>query len=203
MLLNSQLIDESDVAAQPMPSSNLLGLKPLHYKTVLAQASKIHSPNNSYSYQSYTGNLGKYQFSSSNLELLNYLKKGSVAEQQSQALAINEGANWTGKNGCNSATDFLTNHGEQEAAIQFLWQYNVDWFNKNASFFGIASTSYQIGFLIVAQLTNARTVVGFNDFLMGRNTQGNILDYAGKYTLLDYFQAGISASDFGANVQLA
>jgi len=207
MLLNSQLIDESDVAAQPAPATQLLMLKPLHYRTVLAQAGKIHSPNNSYSSRGATGSLGKYQFNSVNLELLGYLKTGSVAEQRSQAganaLAINEAANWRGKNGCNSAGDFLINGGEQEAAIQALWQYNVNWLTKNTSFFAAATLGRQMGFLLVAQIAGTQAVLSFNDFLLGKNANGNATDYTGQFTLLDYFQAGQLASDFGASVQIA
>ena len=207
MLLNSQLIDESDVAAQPVPATQVLGLKPLHYRTVLAQAGKINHPNNGYHSQGFSGNLGKYQFNSVNLELLGYLKKGSVVKQQSQAganaLVINEAANWRGKNGSNSASDFLINGGEQEAAIQALWQYNVNWLTNNTSFFAASKTGFQVGFLLVAQIAGVQAVVNFNDFLLGRNVNGNVADYTGRFTLLDYFQAGQLASDFGASVQIA
>jgi hypothetical protein len=207
MLLNSQLIDESDVAAQPLPAIQVLGLKPLYYRTVLAQAGKINCPNNGYKSQGFTGNLGKYQFNSVNLELLGYLKAGSLAKRQSQAganaLTINEAANWTGKNGSNSASDFLTNSGEQEAAIQALWYYNANWLTGNTSFFTTATVGQQVGFLLVAQIASVQAVVRFNDFLMGRNVDGNLADYTGRFTLLDYFQAGQLASDFGASVQIA
>lgn len=207
MLAKSQLIDESDVATQPTPVFTVLGLRTLHFKTILAQASKMNSPNNQYNSQSVQGNLGKYQFSSQNLETLQYIKKGSVSEVTGQpgsnALAINEDANWTGKNGCNSAQDFLNNQGEQETAILALWKYNVDWLTKNTSFFAETTPSSQIGFLFVAQLTQPQTVSVFNDYLLGRNVEGNIVDYTGSHTLLDYFNAGVVAYDFGSNIQKA
>ena len=95
------------------------------------------------------------------------------------------------------------NGGEQEAAIQALWQYNVNWLTNNTSFFAASKTGFQVGFLLVAQIAGVQAVVNFNDFLLGRNVNGNVADYTGRFTLLDYFQAGQLASDFGASVQIA
>jgi hypothetical protein len=205
-LPKAQLISEADAAVQPRPYITVGNFTPVQLQTVLAQASKVCSPYNRYDARGAQGSLGKYQFSAPHLQLLGYLKLGTVealaGQDDDNALAIETEAAWTGLGQCNRATDFLNNTGEQEVAIQSLWQWNSQWLAQHTIFFSGLSTDQQAGILLVAQVTDIVATIKFYDFLMGRNDSGNSVDQLGN-SLMAYFNAGIAASNFGFQLNLA
>ena len=104
------------------------------------------------------GRAGKYQFNSVTLTNLGYLQAGIVDTAPSKPginlQIVKNDANWAGLHDCKTLPAFLANVGEQELAIQNLYQLNANILTKTTSFFGAADTAMQAGFLLVAHVSS-------------------------------------------------
>lgn len=101
----------------------ICGLTAEQSNKLKADIGKFESGSNYSKVQSKSGNyIGKYQFGSGALEDQGYLKPGSLKKYGTSALQ--NPANWTGKDGISSKEDWLSNGPVQERAMDALMRNN-------------------------------------------------------------------------------
>lgn len=197
------LITETDIVFQSWPVSVISDFTTGQTRAVLAQASRIFAPHNHYTSQDSQGRIGKYQFSSAVLEALGYLKIGSVDRVKNQpganALAVNTGSNWTGKNQINSVTDWFQSAGTQEQAVTDLYLYNRQKLSSVSSLIATLESNKLAGLLLVAHVAGVAEALRLLNYNLGKITTVD----ESLNTLNQYFYAGSSAYDFGTQVEKA
>lgn len=191
-------INESQIAKQPL-SGAVCGLTVTQTQALFAQIAHVESSNN-YHRQNPLGYAGKYQLGADALIGQGYLKPGTHTGTNAQA--INNPANWTGLNGCNSVQDFLNNPSAQESAMQGYTQKNC----KALRALGIINANSdpeQIGgYLMAAHLVGpggARTLYQ----IQNNESSGSPPSDANNTSSLTYYNLGSNAVSLGTSAQNA
>lgn len=195
----SNNINAATVAKQPDPTTNLCGLTSTQTKALLAQIGQQES-NGNYNTTNSLGFVGKYQFGAAALEDQGYLVTGS-SKTGTNKQVISNSSNWTGKNGCNSQTDWLSNPSAQEMAMQSLVQKNCNYLKKVGVITSSTSASDIGGYLGVAQLLGAGNAVKYNKYLNGQG-EAPTTDAFGT-SAQTVFTTGSNAVGLGTNISNA
>jgi len=105
--------------------------------------SKVEAKNGNY--------LGRYQMGAAALEDQGYLQKGSFAREGTAA--VQNPANWTGKNGANSKESFLSNPTAQDQAFEGMTAQNEKILERRGVLGASTSSEDTGGYLAAAHLT--------------------------------------------------
>ena len=95
--------------------------------------------------------LGRYQIGAASLEDQGYIAKGSFAREGTAA--VQNPANWTGKNGVNSKQDFLNNPSAQDQAFEGMTAQNEKILERRGVLGANTSAEDTGGYLAAAHLT--------------------------------------------------
>lgn len=110
------------------------------------------SGNNYAAVEAKNGNyLGRYQIGAAALEDQGYLQKGSFAREGTAA--VQNPANWTGKNGANSKESFLNNPSSQDQAFEGMTAQNEKILERRGVLGASTSAEDTGGYLAAAHLT--------------------------------------------------
>ena len=126
------------------------------------------------------GYAGGYQFGASALETLGFLKSGSSGA--GNKAAMNNAANWTGKNGVSSLGDFLQNTDAQDTAFQENVDFNLNALKRNGTVDASTPDDQIMGLLAASHLLGAG---GASKNLSGTDANGT----SGQ----DYYNIGVAA----------
>jgi hypothetical protein len=118
----SQEINEGQLAKQPATGA-VCGLTVNQTRALFCQIGQRESGLN-YNVQNSLGYAGKYQLGADALIGEGFLKANAHPKGTTNLQAINNPANWTGLNGCNSIADFLANGSAQEQAMMGFTKKN-------------------------------------------------------------------------------
>ena len=118
----------------------------------LRKALLARESSNNYQAVNQLGYIGGYQMSAATLETLGYLKKG--ASKKGNA-AVNDPANWTGKNGLNNVDDFFNNPEAQDKAFVDNLKFNNRVLNKLGTINEETAPEDVAGYLAASHLLGA------------------------------------------------
>lgn len=191
-------INESSIAKQPLTGS-VCGLSTTQTQALFAQIGQSESGGN-YNTQNQLGYAGKYQFGADALISTGYMKPGSHVG--TNATSINNPANWTGMNGCNSVQDWLSNPSAQESAMRQYTQKNCQSL-RSLGVISSTSTSEQIGgYLMTAHLVGAGGAQKLANYL-NNNPGGSVSTDANGTTSTSYYNLGSNAVQLASSSQNA
>jgi hypothetical protein len=172
-------------------------------RAVLAQTSKIFSPNNNYDSVDSVGRVGKYQFNSVLLQNLGFLRDGTIEQlinvPGANAQAINAECNWTGLNQCNSVSNWKDDPGSQEQAILDAFALNAERLPKISAKFTALENNQKAGILLVSFVFGIQAARDLLNFFVGVSDSDPV-DSRGYHQSM-YYYAGSSAFDFGTDVE--
>jgi hypothetical protein len=164
-------------STQPVPRNiPALGDKTQAYAEAVAR----RESNNSYDAVGADGRLGRYQISAVTLEANGYLKPGSFLA--SGEAAVNQAANWTGKDGVHDSTIYLADKVTQEQVFITFTEKNLSVLKSSGTIIAINPVSTVAGILFVAHKLGVSNAAAWRDGSAGRDSFGTTAD--------EYFKLG-------------
>jgi hypothetical protein len=164
-------------STQPVPRN----IRELGDKTqAYAEAVARRESNNSYDAVGADGRLGRYQITASSLEVNGYLKSGSFVEF-GQA-AVNQAANWTGKDGVHNSAVYLADKVTQENVFIIFTENNLAALKSLGTIIATNPVSTIAGILFVAHKLGVSNAAAWRDGSAGRDSFGTTAD--------EYFKLG-------------
>lgn len=195
-------VNAAQVAQQPITGA-VCGLTKTQTQALFAQIAQNESAGlGGYMAQNPLGYAGKYQMGADALIGQGYMSPGSHPSGTTNLQAIDNPANWTGLNGCNSVQDFLNNPSAQESCMLGFTMNNCSTL-KRLGVITVNSTPDEIGgYLMCSHLIGPG---GAEKLYQLQNNQAGGADGhdANGTTGSSYYMAGSQAVALGTSIQNA